>query len=182
MSAFEYKFSVVNKDTMQGLHSQGNYSASNIISKYSKLVPNIMRNLKAVGIRPEVFHNEVDPFNCEITHSPGFGISGADNAVTFKKVVKETCQDNDLSALFITRPFKTSSDGNFGQFNASVWDKEGQNVFYDPNIENNISKLALNWIGGLQEHFQALVCLSTPTYNCYQLDQGAIRLTPKHNL
>ena len=46
--------------------------------------------------------------------------------------------------------------------------KDGKNIFYDPNTENQISQEALYFIGGLLKHAQALSAILSPTVNSYK--------------
>jgi glutamine synthetase len=48
----------------------------------------------------------------------------------------------------------------------SLW-KDGTSLFYDANGYALISKMALNYVGGLLKHAPALLALSAPTTNSY---------------
>ena len=179
LSAYEYEFYVLNKDTLKPISDVKNIGSSLLQHKNSKHAYQIMDNLKKIGITPEKFHMECDPSAHELTMGPCVGIKGPDSAMRYKTTVKETCFQYDLTALFMSRPLSTMS-GSSAHFNASLWDVNDEvNAFYDANKANNLSDIALNWIGGLQEHYQALTCLACPTYNCYE--RLALEFVPKND-
>jgi glutamine synthetase len=52
--------------------------------------------------------------------------------------------------------------------NLSLSDKDGNNLFYDPNTEHQLSKLALEFIGGVMKHAQEFALVTNPTVNSYK--------------
>ncbi len=46
-------------------------------------------------------------------------------------------------------------------------DDDGNNVFHDPDGPAQLSGIARNFLGGLLDHFHALMCVGNPTVNSY---------------
>ena len=46
-------------------------------------------------------------------------------------------------------------------------DDEGNNVFHDPDGPAQLSEIARHFLGGMLEHFPALMCVGNPTVNSY---------------
>jgi len=179
-SAFEYEFYVADKEFKSPIYNDINFAAVCLNKKSLPFVYDIMRNMKKVGIKPEIFVGEFGPAQHEITQTPTFGIKSSDNASRFKTITKDVCSNHNLSALFLTKPFKGVA-GSSAHFNHSVWDiNRNVNVFYDRDSEYNLSEIAKNWIAGLQEHARAIMCLACPTYNCYERCRPN-SLTPMNN-
>lgn len=78
------------------------------------------------------------------------------------------CLQKSLHATFMTRPFATSGCSNGTHLNFSLWDDSNKNVFYDPLKPDNLSYLALHFIGGYFKHVKSILALCSPTWNCYR--------------
>ena len=62
-----------------------------------------------------------------------------------------------------------SSDFHHGfHYNLSILDKEGRNVFVDPEDNRKLSKFGRHWLAGMVEHCPAMLGLCSPTINCYR--------------
>lgn len=46
--------------------------------------------------------------------------------------------------------------------------RNGENVFYDPDDELELSQLAYNYIGGILKHAPAITAISNPIINSYK--------------
>ncbi len=71
-----------------------------------------------------------------------------------------------FKATFMPKPF-LGINGSGMHCNQSLF-KDGKNIFYDPDTENQISQEALYFIGGLLEHAPALSSILSPTVNSYK--------------
>ena len=81
--------------------------------------------LEAAGIDVRTMNPEYGDGQLEITVSPSWGVSAADDASTFKTAVKEVAMQFGATATFMTKPFSLSGPGNGGHFNFSLWEPEG---------------------------------------------------------
>ena len=64
------------------------------------------------------------------------------------------------------KPFTgVSANGHHHHF--TLCDDDGNNVFHDPDGPAQLSDIARNFLGGLLDHFHALMCVGNPTVNSY---------------
>jgi len=124
-----------------------------------------------LGVDLNAIHTEYAPGQLEISIKPALGITGADNAFTYKTGIKEIADKRKMLASFMTKPFGSISAAcaNGGHFNHSLWKtgKDGtkMNVFYQ---NGELSDIAKWWIGGIFKHHDALCAFANPTENCYE--------------
>lgn len=123
-----------------------------------------------MGFEIEAAHHEVAPGQHEIDFKYEESLRTADNIATFKLVVKRIAIKHNLHATFMPKPV-AGINGSGMHTHLSLF-KDGKNVFYDPNGENELSETAHQWIAGLLEHAEGMVALTNPTVNSYK------RLTP----
>lgn len=81
--------------------------------------------LESMGIQPESSHHEEGPGQNEIDFRYSDALSAADNAVTFKSVVKTIAMQNGLYASFSPKPLKNQS-GNGMHINISIKSPNGK--------------------------------------------------------
>ena len=105
-------------------------------AKYMDIAPddkgeNVRREicltLEQMGISPESSHHEEGPGQNEIDFRYSDALSAADNAVTFKSVVKTVAARNGLYADFSPKPLENCA-GNGLHINMSVRDKSGKEL------------------------------------------------------
>jgi glutamine synthetase len=84
-------------------------------------------NLEEMGIKPEASHHEEGPGQQEIDFKFSQPLEAADNATTFKNVVKMVAMANGAYADFSPKPLEGKS-GNGMHINISVEEKEGRDV------------------------------------------------------
>ena len=71
-----------------------------------------------------------------------------------------------LLPTFMPKPFTgVSANGHHHHF--TLCDEDGTNVFHDPDGPAQLSETARYFLGGLLEHFHALMCIGNPTVNSY---------------
>ncbi|MGI6021160.1 MAG: glutamine synthetase family protein [Lachnospiraceae bacterium] len=87
----------------------------------------ICLTLERMGIQPESSHHEEGPGQNEIDFRYSDALSAADNAVTFKNVVRTIAARNGLFADFSPKPL-TDYPGNGMHVNISVKDREGKDL------------------------------------------------------
>ena len=52
--------------------------------------------------------------------------------------------------------------------NCSLWDKDGNNIFFDENDPNKLSLVARKWMSGILAHARGLTAICNPTINSYK--------------
>jgi glutamine synthetase len=94
----------------------------------------------------------------------------ADNIATFRLVVKRIALLHGLHATFMPKPV-AGINGSGMHCHLSLF-KNGENAFFDPKADLQLSKSALQFIAGLLEHAEGMVSVTNPLVNSYK------RLTP----
>lgn len=137
----------------------------------SDCLRDIILELEELGFEIEAAHHEVGPGQYEINFKYADVLQACDNLQTYKHVVKTVAKKHNLYATFMPKPFADKA-GNGMHVNCSLSDKEGNNVFYDPNGHLELSEVAHQWIAGIMEHARGLCAITNPIVNSYK------RLTP----
>lgn len=126
----------------------------------------IVLTMKKMGFQIEASHHEVAPGQHEIDFKYDEALRTADKWVTFRDVVKNVAKRHDLYATFMPKPL-SGENGSAMHFNQSIF-KDGENLFYDQSTENQLSSIALNYIGGLLKHAQGMTAITNPIINSYK--------------
>jgi glutamine synthetase len=127
----------------------------------------IVEVLESMGFEVEAAHHEVAPGQHEIDFRYADAITTADNVTTFRFVVKKVAKDHNLHATFMPKPiFRVNGSGM--HTHQSLFDKKGNNVFYDPKGKHELSKTARGYIGGILDHARAFVAVTNPLVNSYK--------------
>ncbi|MBP2030742.1 glutamine synthetase [Methanohalophilus levihalophilus] len=123
--------------------------------------------LEDTGFKLEASHHEVAPSQHEINFRFGDVLTTADNVITFKYVVKSIATHHGYYATFMPKPLY-GVNGSGMHSNQSLTDKNGNNVFYDPETPNGLSDTARYYIGGLLDHISEFTAITNPTVNSYK--------------
>lgn len=113
----------------------------------------ICLTLERMGIQPESSHHEEGPGQNEIDFRYSDALSAADNAVTFRTVVKTIAARNGLYADFSPKPLQEKSGSGF-HINISV--KGGSEVVMH------------RMMGGILKHIGDMTLFLNPTNRSYQ--------------
>jgi len=128
----------------------------------------IVVGLEAMGIIVEASHHEVAPSQHEIDFKYGPAVSTADNALTFKYVVKSVAPNYNLFASFMPKPI-FGENGSGMHVHQSLFDiKTGKNIFYEEGDKHKLSKVAKHFIAGQLAHVKAMSAILAPTVNSYK--------------
>ena len=131
----------------------------------------IILALEGMGMQVEMSHHEVAAGQHEIDFRYADALTSADNAVTFKYTVRAIAATYGIYASFMPKPI-FGINGSGMHTHQSLFDAAGRNLFYDPDDEYHLSRLAYSFIAGQLEHARALAAVVAPTVNSYK------RLTP----
>ena len=122
--------------------------------------------LENMGFEIEASHHEVAPGQHEIDFKYSDALDIADKVVTFRFVVRTIAQRHGLHATFMPKPiFGIAGSGM--HLNQSLM-KDGQNIFFDPELPNQMSEDAMYYIGGLLKHARAVAGITNPNVNSYK--------------
>ncbi|MGN0659642.1 MAG: glutamine synthetase family protein [Emergencia sp.] len=106
-----------------------------------------------MGIQPETSHHEEGPGQQEIDFRFSDALSAADNAVTFKNVVKAVAQASGAYADFSPKPIEGKS-GNGMHINISIRDRNGRDV-------------QDMFMAGIMEHIREITMFLNPQKESY---------------
>ena len=152
-------------------HDVGGYFDFSPRDEAQQVRSEIVLALQALGIDVEMSHHEVATGQHEIDFHYADALTSADNAVTFKYTVRAIAATHDLYASFMPKPI-FGINGSGMHTHQSLFNEEGHNLFYDPEDEYHLSRLAYHFIAGQMVHARALAAVVAPTVNSYK------RLTP----
>ncbi len=152
-------------------HDVGSYFDFSPRDEAQQVRSEIILALEGMGLQVEMSHHECAIGQHEIDFRYADALTSADNVVTFKYTVRAIAASHGIYASFMPKPiFGIAGSGM--HTHQSFFDAEGRNLFYDPDDEHNLSRLAYNFIAGQMMHARALAAVVAPTVNSYK------RLTP----
>jgi glutamine synthetase len=124
--------------------------------------------LQEMGFDIEMNHHEVAPGQHEIDFKFEDALTTADNAITFKTVIKAVAISYGLTATFMPKPFH-GMNGSGMHVHQSLFNiRDGRNAFFDPDDEYRLSDTAYHFIGGQLQHIREISALLSPTVNSYK--------------
>jgi glutamine synthetase len=127
----------------------------------------LMDTLLRMGLEVEMGHHEVALGQHEIDFRFADAMQTADNVLTLKYTVKAIAARHDLIASFMPKPI-FGINGSGMHCHQSMFDIQGENLFFDDQDTYNLSKLAYGFIAGQLEHARALAAIVAPTVNSYK--------------
>jgi|UniRef100_A0A7V3VS38 glutamine synthetase len=126
----------------------------------------MVQTLEEMGFQVEADHHEVSPSQHEIDFRYADILTTADRVQTFKLAVKTIAIKNGLRATFMPKPIE-GINGSGMHVHISLF-KDGQNAFYDPKAEYELSDLFMHFVAGLLEHAKSITAITNPTVNSYK--------------
>ncbi|RMF67044.1 MAG: glutamine synthetase, partial [Calditrichaeota bacterium] len=122
--------------------------------------------LEALGVAVETSHHEVGPSQHEIDLRFTDALTMADNAMTYRLVVKEVALRNDIYATFMPKPL-FGENGSGMHTHMSLFKGE-RNAFFDANDEHHLSDVARKFIAGLIRHAPEFTLVTNQWVNSYK--------------
>ncbi|MDZ4277945.1 MAG: glutamine synthetase family protein [Dehalococcoidia bacterium] len=122
--------------------------------------------LEDMGIGVEYSHHEVAPSQHEIDLRYTDALTMADNAMTYRLVVKEVALANEVYATFMPKPI--ASENGSGMHTHQSLFKGDRNAFFDPNDPYHLSPLAKAYIAGLLRHAREITLITNQWVNSYK--------------
>ncbi|MGO2743562.1 MAG: type I glutamate--ammonia ligase [Pseudolactococcus laudensis] len=127
----------------------------------------IVNVLIGLGFEVEASHHEVAVGQHEIDFKYTNVLEACDNIQIFKLVVKTIAREHGLYATFMAKP-KFGINGSGMHCNMSLFDQDGNNAFYDPKDELELSETAYHFLGGILDHAYNFTAITNPTVNSYK--------------
>jgi len=122
--------------------------------------------LEAIGIKVEYSHHEVAPSQHEIDLRYAEALTMADNAMTYRLVVKEIALKHGVYATFMPKPI-FGQNGSGMHTHQSLF-KGNSNAFFDPKDEFSLSKTAKSYIAGILKHSKEITSITSQWVNSYK--------------
>ncbi len=147
-------------------HDVGGYFDLTPVDRGEECRRDIVLVLESMGFEVEAAHHEVAPGQHEVDFKYNEAVACADDITTFRFVVKRVALDHDLHATFMPKPL-FGVNGSGMHCNQSLLEG-GENAFFDPKAERQLSGVATFYIAGLLAHAGSLVAITNPLVNSYK--------------
>jgi len=122
--------------------------------------------LEEMGIGVEYSHHEISASQHEIGLRYTDALTMADNAMTYKLVVKEVAQKYGVYATFMPKPL-TEYNGSGMHVHQSLF-KGDKNIFFDPKDSYYLSDEAKFFVGGLLKYAPEFTLITNQWVNSYK--------------
>ncbi len=148
-------------------HDVGGYFDFSAQDEAAQVRAELMEALTGMGLEVEMGHHEVALGQHEIDFRFADALRTADNVLTLKYTVKAIAAQHGLIASFMPKPI-FGINGSGMHCHQSLFDAEGNNLFFDPDDEFKLSSVAYGFIAGQLAHARALAAVVAPTVNSYK--------------
>jgi glutamine synthetase len=148
-------------------HDIGGYFDFSANDEAVRVRTELMEALSMMGLEIEMGHHEVALGQHEIDFRFGEALKTADNVLTLKYAVKAIAAQHGLIASFMPKPV-FGINGSGMHCHQSIFDLDGNNLFYDKDDPIKLSPLAYQYIAGVLTHARALTAIVAPTVNSYK--------------
>ena len=148
-------------------HDVGGYFDFSANDEAVRVRTELMAALETMGLQIEMGHHEVALGQHEIDFSYAEALHTADNVLTLKYTVKAIAAHYGLIASFMPKPIY-GINGSGMHCHQSLFDAQGNNLFFDPEGEDYLSEVGRGFIAGQLKHARALSAVVAPTVNSYK--------------
>ncbi len=145
---------------------QGGYFDLTSLDAGSDLRRETVLTLEEMGIGVESSHHEAAPSQHEIDLRYTDALTMADNAITYRLVVKEIAQKNGVYATFMPKPM-AGVNGSGMHVHQSLF-KGDKNAFHDKSDKTHLSKVAKHYIAGLLKYAPEMCIVTNQWANSYK--------------
>ncbi|UCC67934.1 MAG: glutamine synthetase [Armatimonadota bacterium] len=122
--------------------------------------------LEEMGIGVEYSHHEVAPSQHEIDLRYTDALTMADNAMTYRLVVKEIALKHESYATFMPKPL-FGENGSGMHTHQSLFRGE-ENAFFDASAPDHLSGVARQFVAGLLQHAREITAVTNQWVNSYK--------------
>jgi glutamine synthetase len=145
---------------------KGGYFDLTPLDAASDLRREVVLTLEEMGIGVEYSHHEVAPSQHEIDLRYTDALTMADNAMTYRLVVKEIAMRNGVYATFMPKP--VYGENGSGMHTHQSLFKGDTNAFFDRDDRYHLSKIGKQFIAGLLRHSQEITLVTSQWVNSYK--------------
>jgi glutamine synthetase len=161
-------------DAERKYHETGKFEYVNTGGYYHSLPGDPLRTFidtcaevqRAMGFQNEKDHPEVAPSQFEINYMYGDVVAAADQIQIYKLIARQVATKMGLTASFLPKPV-VGVNGNGMHTNVSIT-KGGKNIFYDAKGEENMSKMAWQFIDRILTHGNDICLPLNASVNAYR--------------
>lgn len=161
-------------DAERSYHETGSFEYVNKGGYYHSLPGDPLREFidttaevqRAMGFENEKDHPEVAPSQFEINYSYGEVVAAADQIQLYKLICRQVATQMGMTASFLPKPV-VGVNGSGMHTNVSIT-KNGKNLFWDPNGQEKISKMAWQFTDRILTHGNDLCLLLNASVNAYR--------------
>ncbi len=132
----------------------------------SDLRRDMVLTLEEMGIGVEYSHHEVGPSQHEIDLRYTDALQMADNAMTYRLVIKEVAMKHGVYATFMPKPL-FGENGSGMHTHMSLF-KGDANAFFDANDKYFLTREAKSFIGGLMKYAPEMCLVTNQWVNSYK--------------
>ena len=148
-------------------HDVGGYFDFSASDEALRVRAELMDALSTMGLQIEMGHHEVALGQHEIDFRYTDALEAADNILTLKYTVKAIAAKHGLIASFMPKPI-FGINGSGMHCHQSLFDQEGNNLFYDAQDEFHLSQIAFGYIAGQLHHARSMAAVVAPSVNSYK--------------
>jgi glutamine synthetase len=153
-------------DGKPAILDEGGYFDLTPMDSATELRRETILTLEAMGIRVEYSHHEVAPSQHEIDLRFTDALTMADNAMTYRLVVKEIAMKHGVYATFMPKPiFGQNGSGMHTHQSLFQGDK---NAFFDAKDPFHLSSTAKSYIAGILKHAPEFTSITSQWINSYK--------------
>ena len=161
----EYFYFKSSKGEPEGL-DEGGYFDLTPMDLASDLRRDTVMMLEDMGIEVEYSHHEVAPSQHEIDLRYTDALTMADNAMTYRLVVKEVALKYGYYATFMPKPV-FGENGSGMHVHQSLFEG-ARNAFFDKKDKYHLSKVGKHYIAGLLKHAPEITLVTNQWVNSYK--------------
>ena len=148
-------------------HDDASYFDLGPVDKGEEIRRVIIQQLVRMGFEVEAAHHEVARGQHEIDFRYADALTTADNLATFRFVVRNVAARFGYMASFMPKPIE-GINGSGMHTHQSLFRGPGDNAFFDPKAEHQLSGIALSYIEGLLQHARGFCAITNPLINSYK--------------
>jgi glutamine synthetase len=161
-----FLFPLKNGEPTTETHDAARYFDLSPVDQGEDVRREIVLALEAMGFHVEAAHHEVAPGQHEVDFRYDDVLTTADNISTFRFVVKNVAVRNGLHATFMPKPIY-GINGSGMHTHMSLFTNNA-NVFFDARAPMQLSRVCLNYIGGILRHAKGFCAITNPLVNSYK--------------
>lgn len=147
--------------------NKGGYFPVQPTDSQQDLRTEMVQELMSAGIRVERHHHEVATAGqAEINFRFDSLTNVADTVLLYKYIVRNVARRHGKVATFMPKP--VFGDNGSGMHVHQSLFKNGSPLFFEEGQYGNMSKMALQYIGGILYHAPAILAFATPSTNSFK--------------